>query len=116
MDSPATRPTPMVKIAGLTLTGGAAIVGQFVILGLIVAIVWYAHPTSHNWHLWVSAVMWIGFQIYWSVAAKKAAPTKSSESRASRAVHERLMTFALLMLFVPVPGLGIRFLPRALIV
>ena len=116
MDTPNARPTPIIKIGGFSLTGTAAVVAQLVLLALIVAGAIYFHPTRRNWPMWVSGAMWLGFVVYWSAAARKAAPSKSSETRASRAVHERLMIFALLMLFVPVPGLGIRFAPATLAV
>jgi protein-S-isoprenylcysteine O-methyltransferase Ste14 len=116
MDTPNARLTPIVKIGGFSLSGTGAVVAQLALLALIVAGGIYFHPTSSNWPMWVSGTMWIGFIVYWSAAARRAAPSKSSESGASRAVHERLMTFALLMLFVPVPGLGIRFVPAMLAV
>lgn len=115
METPNARLTPIVKIGGLSLTGTSAVAAQLVLLALIVAGGIYFHPTSRTWPMWVSGAMWLGFIVYWSAAARRAAPSKSSESRASRAVHERLMTFALLMLFVPVPGLGIRFVPAMLV-
>lgn len=113
MESPTARPTPMLKVGGFSLTGSAAVVAQLVLLAGIIAAVMYFRPTRNTWPMWASGAVWFGFVVYWSAAAKRAAPSKSSESRDSRAVHERLMIFALLMLFVPVPGLGIRFLPAS---
>ena len=64
------------------------------------------------WPLWVSAAIWILFSIYWEIAAKNAAPEARSESPLSRCVHVFTVNFALLLLFVPVPGLVRRFRPR----
>jgi len=63
------------------------------------------------WPLWVSAAVWILFSIYWEIAAKNAAQEKESESSASRGVHVFMTNAALLLLFVPVPGLTRRYLP-----
>jgi protein-S-isoprenylcysteine O-methyltransferase Ste14 len=51
------------------------------------------------------------FETYWTVAAKASSPATSSESRKSRQFHVFLVTAALMLLYVPVPGLGQRFLP-----
>jgi len=65
------------------------------------------------WPLWVSGAVWILFSIYWEIAAKNAAPEARSESRISRALHVLMVNAALLLLFVPVPGLNRRYLPAA---
>lgn len=65
------------------------------------------------WPLWVSAAIWILFSIYWEIAAKNAAPEARSESPLSRGLHVFMVNFALLLLFVPVPGLTKRYLPAA---
>jgi protein-S-isoprenylcysteine O-methyltransferase Ste14 len=61
----------------------------------------------------LSLAEWSLFGCYWSAAAKNASPAKSSESRSSRRVHELLVNLALLLIIVPVPGLGQRFLLHA---
>jgi protein-S-isoprenylcysteine O-methyltransferase Ste14 len=53
---------------------------------------------------------WVVFMIYWEIAAKNAAPAKSSESPTSRGVHVFLTNVALLLIAMPIHGLG-RFLP-----
>jgi protein-S-isoprenylcysteine O-methyltransferase Ste14 len=65
------------------------------------------------WPLWVSGAVWILFSIYWEIEAKNAAQDKSAESPASRRLHVFLVNVALLLLFVPVPGLTARYLPAA---
>ena len=61
--------------------------------------------------MWISVALWCVFSIYWSIAAKDSAPTKSSESVWSRQWHLFLVNAALLLLVLPVPGLTRRFLP-----
>jgi protein-S-isoprenylcysteine O-methyltransferase Ste14 len=63
------------------------------------------------WPLMASAAIWIFFGIYWEIAAKNAAREKSSESSASRGLHVFMANVALLLLFIPVPGLTRRYLP-----
>jgi protein-S-isoprenylcysteine O-methyltransferase Ste14 len=65
--------------------------------------------------MWISAALWIAFITYWSIAARGAAPTKSSESVASRRFHVRLLNASFLFVLLPVPGLRGRFLPAAAI-
>ena len=60
----------------------------------------------------ISAGLWVLFSIYWSIAARNKAPTKSSESTGSRQLHLILVNVALLVLIIPVPGLTLRFLPH----
>src|SRR5579863_7797622 len=64
-----------------------------------------------NWPLWAAAAVWVLFSVYWEIAAKGAAPEKESESSPSRGVHVLMTNAALLLLFVPVPGLTGRYLP-----
>jgi protein-S-isoprenylcysteine O-methyltransferase Ste14 len=63
------------------------------------------------WPLWASAAVWALFSIYWEIAARNAAREKSSESPASRGLHVFIANAALLLLFIPVPGLTRRYLP-----
>ena len=63
------------------------------------------------WPLYASAAIWVLFSIYWEIAAKNAAQEKSSESSPSRGLHVLMTNAALLLLFVPVPGLTRRYLP-----
>ncbi len=62
--------------------------------------------------LTLSLIGWLSFVIYWSAAAKNASPARSSESQTSRRVHEFLVNAALLLAFIPVPGLTHRVLPN----
>ncbi len=57
-------------------------------------------------------VLWLVFSIYWTIASKNSAASRSSESKASTAVHQIVLNAALLLLFIPVPGLTAWFLPR----
>jgi len=88
---------------------------QIVLLALLAgAIAWiaYLRPSLSNWPVWVSMAGWVAFTAYWGAAAKNSAEAKRSESAGSRRVHEILVNVALLLLFVPVPGLRQSFLPH----
>lgn len=61
----------------------------------------------------ISIVLLVLFSLYWEVAAKDAADTKTQESRPSRGIHLTLVTAAQLLLLFPIPGLRARFLPNA---
>lgn len=59
-----------------------------------------------------AALLWIAFSVYWGIAGRNSAPTRSSESRASTWFHQIVLLLALLLLFIPVPGLTGWFLPQ----
>lgn len=99
------------QIGSLRLTGAAALVATLALFAAIIAALIYFRVRILSSPLSISAALWIGFMIYWSVAAGQTVPTKSRESRASRRVHERLIYVALLLMFVPVPGLDRRIIP-----
>ena len=110
---PNQRRALIFKLPGITLVGRSAIVALITIVLLFVALIAYFKPKITPSPLWVSAALWILFIGYWSAAAKNSAPERISESQASRRLHQRLMNAALLLLFVPIPGLRGRFLPGA---
>lgn len=56
-------------------------------------------------------VIWLVFSIYWTIASKNSAPSARSESKASTVFHQIVLNAALLLLFIPVPGLTGWFLP-----
>lgn len=110
------RPAIGIKLPGITLMGRSAIAALIIILLIIIALVFYFQPKLGPSPLWVSAALWISFIVYWGIAAKNSAPAKSAESAASRRLHQRLMNGAILLLFLPIPGLRWRLLPAALLV
>jgi protein-S-isoprenylcysteine O-methyltransferase Ste14 len=59
----------------------------------------------------ISVALLFLFSVYWSIAAKDSAPTKTSESKWSRGLHLALVNGGVLLLILPVPGLTRRFLP-----
>ncbi|MBZ5538222.1 MAG: isoprenylcysteine carboxylmethyltransferase family protein [Acidobacteriia bacterium] len=61
----------------------------------------------------LSLVLWLLFSVYWSIAAKDSAATKTSEPVWSRQLHLILVNGALLLLVFSVPGLTRRFLPSS---
>jgi protein-S-isoprenylcysteine O-methyltransferase Ste14 len=97
----------------LRLEGVSAFAALVVILAGIVGLVaWFGFP---RWPVIASGALWIAFISYWSAAAKNAAPTRSSESAASRRTHVRLLNTAFVFLFfLPVSVLGQRFVPDSL--
>jgi protein-S-isoprenylcysteine O-methyltransferase Ste14 len=111
--SPNQTPALVVKLPGIMLVGRAAVTLLLVFLALIIALIIYLRPTFSSSPLWISLALWILFITYWSAKAKNSAPEKSSESEASRQLHQLLMNAALLLLFIPVPGLRLRYLPNS---
>lgn len=57
-------------------------------------------------------ILWVLFSIYWTIASRNSAESKSSESKASTVYHQIMLNVALLLLFIPVPGLRTWFLPQ----
>lgn len=106
--APQARPQPVIKLGGLTLRGPAATVVTALISALIFLAIFYSRPTIR---MLASAVIWIGMMVYWNVSAGKIAPTKSTEDAKSNRRRQQLLNLAILMLFVPVPGLTRQFLP-----
>lgn len=70
---------------------------------------------GHRPLLLACVAMWAIFGVYWDAAGKKTAPTKTSETRGSRAIHVALANIALLLEIAPIRGLG-RFLPASVII
>ncbi|HTM58034.1 MAG TPA: isoprenylcysteine carboxylmethyltransferase family protein [Candidatus Udaeobacter sp.] len=107
------RLTPTIQIGKFKLTGTAATVVAFALIGaLIGAVIARSMRPGFHWSpLWISVLFWLIFNVYWTVAALKAAPTRRAESQGSRRIHELLLNWALLLLFIPVPGLRARWLP-----
>ncbi len=102
------RPTVGIKIGSRVLSGPPAVAVLLLVLALVAALLIWSRPSLR---MLITGGIWVAFVAYWSAAARNAAPAASSESPASRAVHTRLLNLALLLLFVPLPGLRGRFLP-----
>lgn len=98
----------MVKVGSATLTGLPAAIMLVMILALFVGLIAYMKPSVP---MLITGGLWITFIVYWSAAAKNSAAARSSESQRSRQIHEMLLYGGLLMLFLPLPGLGWRYLP-----
>jgi protein-S-isoprenylcysteine O-methyltransferase Ste14 len=107
----ASRPTAILRLGPLELEGGAARAALLGILVALIAVIVWSHPSVASIPMWASAALWVVFITYWSVAARNAAPTKSSESEASRRVHVRMLNAAFLFLLLPIPFLRGRVLP-----
>lgn len=107
-------PAVGLKLFGRTifLTGAWAVVALILLLALVCALA-YLLIVKTEPRLLPSAALWLLFIVYWSAAAKQSATTTSSESSASRQLHQLLMYGALILAFLPVPGLTRRWLPLA---
>src|SRR5580704_5073337 len=106
---PRSEEMPMKRAIRIALKlGVAVIVGVYVARNI---------PTSVRAQLRfpvgmsISVALLCLFSVYWSVAAKDSAPTKTSESKWSRGLHLTLVNGGVLLLILPVPGLTRRFLP-----
>lgn len=86
---------------------------RLALLFLLYKIVRNPWPLLHS-RVFPALLLWIGFSVYWGRAARNRAPDKSSESKASTVFHQIVLNAALLLLFLPVPGLTGWFLPQQL--
>ena len=59
----------------------------------------------------IGFVVWLGFTVYWNFVTKDTSASERTESQWSARFNGIIWTAALLMLFLPVPGLTHRFLP-----
>jgi protein-S-isoprenylcysteine O-methyltransferase Ste14 len=100
----------IIKVGPVTLRGAAASLTLLLLLAVIGAALMWVRPTLR---MSLTASLWTVFVVYWSIAARRVAPTLRSESTSSRALHRWLLNISLLFLFLPVPGLRARFLPLA---
>ncbi|HWO01354.1 MAG TPA: isoprenylcysteine carboxylmethyltransferase family protein [Blastocatellia bacterium] len=102
-----------VKLPGISIefNGLWAFIPIVILVALLTLAIYFIGRTQSL--LWVSAVLWILFIGYWSAVAGNAAATKTSESVASRQLHQLLMYGALVLAFVRVPVLGRRWLPTS---
>jgi protein-S-isoprenylcysteine O-methyltransferase Ste14 len=62
-----------------------------------------------------AAIPWVVFSLYWEIAAKNTAKTKSSETKSSRGIHVILANVALVLEIIQSPRLG-RFLPMSFLI
>jgi protein-S-isoprenylcysteine O-methyltransferase Ste14 len=94
---------------------GAAIGARLSSGGIHVALPLDEAMLAHRGFLAVCAATLVLFSVYWEVAARTAAPAKSSESRFSRGIHVFLVNIAMLLVMAPVRGLG-RYLPVSTVI
>jgi protein-S-isoprenylcysteine O-methyltransferase Ste14 len=103
-----TRPTrAVVKVVVAAIVGG--IIGALISRRNLA----FTSRIQHEFPvgLCISVALLFLFSIYWSIAAKDSAPTKTSESWWSRQLHLILVNGGVLLLIFPAPGLTRRFLP-----
>ena len=83
------------------------------LLYLLYRVVRNPWPLLHS-RVFPALLLWIGFSVYWGRAARNRAPDKSSETKKSTIFHQVVLNAAMLLLFIPVPGLTGWFLPERL--
>jgi protein-S-isoprenylcysteine O-methyltransferase Ste14 len=106
------QPQARVQIGIIKVSGPWVWLARLILIGIVAGIA-YLFPPLGYWPMWVSAMGWIAFSVYWGLAAKNAAQAKSAESARSRRVHEVLTNVGILLLFLPLPGLRQSFLPAS---
>jgi protein-S-isoprenylcysteine O-methyltransferase Ste14 len=105
--APKERPQAAIKLGKLTIKGPAATVVIAVMSGLIFLAIFYSRPTIR---MMASAAIWIVMIVYWNISARNIRPVAKAEDEKSTARRQLLLNLAILMLFVPVPGLTRQFL------
>ena len=110
MTSAAAPNRPEVRIGKLRLRGPWIWVIRLILIGVIVWIA-YRFPPRANWPMWIAAMGWVGFAIYWSIASRNSGDARTTESSESRRVQVILINIGQALLFLPIPGLRQTFLP-----
>lgn len=104
----------MTKKLIVPVTVAAALVGGAVARWAPASLTTWLAPDrallAHRPFLLLGVLALAVFNLYWEAEAKKAAPARSKESDGSRAVHVVLVNVAVLLVIVPIHGLG-RCLP-----
>jgi len=90
---------------------GPALWGVRLVLAAAIAAVIYFFPPRSYRPMWLSALGWVAFSVYWGAAARNSAGTKTSESAESRRAHVMMTNIGQVLLFLAVPGLRTVFLP-----
>lgn len=113
-EKPPAGPVVKLQLGRLVLAGRWAWVGIFVLLvllALLIAFIVHSRPAPE---ILVSGLLWVLLVVYWNIPLKDAPPAKSAESIKSRQLHQNLLLLAILLLFVPVPGLTRRIVQPTL--
>jgi protein-S-isoprenylcysteine O-methyltransferase Ste14 len=105
--APQERPQAMIKLGGFVIKGPAATVVIAVMSALIFLAIFYSRPTIR---MLASAAIWIVMMVYWNISAKNIRPAAKVEDAKSTQRRQLILNLAILMLFVPVPGLTRQFL------
>jgi protein-S-isoprenylcysteine O-methyltransferase Ste14 len=105
--APQQRPQATIKLGSLVIKGPAATVVIAVMSGLITLAIFYSRPTIR---MVASAAIWIAMIVYWNISARNIRPVAKAEDAKSNLRRQLILNLAILMLFVPVPGLTRQFL------
>jgi protein-S-isoprenylcysteine O-methyltransferase Ste14 len=103
--------TAVLMLGPVRLTGASAQAAVFVLVAGIVVLLAQYRARILATPFTISVLLWIAFQVYWGVSAKKTATTVRSESTKSRAFHQYLLLLGFFLLFAPLPWLDRRLLP-----
>ena len=101
------------RLGPIVLRGWQAGVFLLAVLAIVIRSIVRNKPWIDPSPMWIAAAFWAWFEIYWTLKASGATAARSSESRASRAVHTRLFMASILLYFLSVPGLNGHVLPSA---
>ena len=107
--------TAVLVLGPVRLTGRSAQVVLAVLAAGIVALLAHYRDRIVATPFTISALLWIAWNIYWTVAASKTASTVRSESAKSRSFHQYLLLLGFFLLFAPLPVLDRRVLPAGAI-
>lgn len=97
-----------VQIGSVRVSGVNARILIVLLLSVIAGLVVWSRAA---FGMVLTGMVWGGFLLYWSAAARNGPTQAQRESTASRQLHTRLLYTALLLLFLPVPGLRVRLFP-----
>jgi len=105
----------VLMIGPLRLTGRSArLVSLALTAGLVFLLAHYRDRIVHT-PFTISALLWIAWQVYWTVSATQTASTVRAESTKSRAFHQNLLLLGFFLLFAPLPWLDRRVMPSGTI-
>jgi protein-S-isoprenylcysteine O-methyltransferase Ste14 len=105
--APQQRLQATIKLGELTIKGPAATILIALMSALIFLAIFYSRPTIR---MLASAAIWIAMIVYWNISARNIRPVAKAEDAKSTVRRQLLLNVAILMLFIPVPGLTRQFL------
>lgn len=99
---------PTVQIGRLKITGVAALVIQLAVGAAIGWLIVRARPSPA---MIASALVWMGFLIFWGATVGREGTGTVAETRQQHSRRQLLTNVGLVLLFVPIPGLRLPLFP-----